>query len=165
MARSESRADRARHERSVRLVIDASVVVKWFAIEDLRPEARRLEPLIDRLIAPDFLLIEVTNIAWKKVRQGMLQSDKASRIPSHLRRSGMRFLPSEPLLDAALSLAHEFDHPVYDCLYVAAMDLLGTAFLTWDKPLHAKLARSRFAASTYLLSDIDRLLVDLNVRP
>ena len=88
-------------------------------------------------------------------------SDEATQITPYLRRSGMRFLPSEPLLDAALSLAQEFDHPVYDCLYVAAMDLLGAAFLTWDKPLHAKLARSRFAASTYLLSDVDRLLVDL----
>jgi predicted nucleic acid-binding protein len=145
----------------VRLVVDASVVIKWFAIEDLRPEARRLEPLIDQLIAPDFLLIEVANIAWKKARQGMLQPDEAVRIPSYLRRSGLRLLPSEPLVDAALTLAQEFDHSVYDCLYVAAMDLLGCPFLTWDKPLHAKLAPSRFAPSTYLLSNVDRLLVDL----
>ena len=31
------------------------------------------------------------------------------------------------------------------------------------QPLHAKLDASRFAAHAYLLSDIDRLLVDLNV--
>ena len=91
----------------------------------------------------------------------MLQPDDAAWITSHLRRSGMRFLPSETLLDAALSLAQEFDHPVYDCLYVASMDLLGAAFVTWDKPLHAKLARSRFAALAYLLSDVDRLLGEL----
>ena len=73
----------------------------------------------------------------------------------------MQFLASEPLLDAALSLAQEFDHPVYDCLYVAAMDLLGAAFVTWDQPLQAKLARSRFAPRAYLLAEVDRLLADL----
>ena len=147
------------------LVVDASVIIKWFAFEELMEEADQLRPLIARLVAPDFCLIELTNIAWKKIRHGTFLLDEANQITPYLRRSGMQLLSSEPLLDAALSLAHEFDHPVYDCLYVAAMDLLGTAFLTWDKPLHAKLARSRFAASTYLLSDIDRLLVDLNVRP
>jgi predicted nucleic acid-binding protein len=149
----------------VTLVVDASVIIKWFAVEELIDEADRLRPLLDRLVAPDFCLIELTNIVWKKVRQGTFLPDEAARIMPHLRRSGMRFLPSEPLLDAALGIAHEFDHPVYDCLYVAAMDLLGAAFVTCDKRLQAKLARSRFAAFSYLLADVDRLLVDLNARP
>jgi predicted nucleic acid-binding protein len=73
----------------------------------------------------------------------------------------MRFLPSEPLLKAALDLACELRHPVYDCLYVASMELLGAPFVTWDRQLHARLARTRFARSTYLLSEVDRLLGDL----
>lgn len=149
----------------MKLVVDASVIIKWFVVEELIDEADRLRPLLDRLVAPDFCLIELTNIIWKKVRRGTFLPDEAARITSHLRRSGLQFLPSEPLLDAALNIAHELDHPVYDCLYVAAMDLLGAAFVTCDKPLHAKLARSRFAVSAYLLADVDRLLVDLNPRP
>lgn len=145
----------------MKLVVDASVVIKWFAVEELIDEADRLRPLVDQLAAPDFCLVELTNIAWKKVRRGTFLPDEAARITSYLRRSGMQFLPTEPLLDAALNLAQELDHPVYDCLYVASMDLLGAAFVTWDKPLHAKLARSRFAALAYLLSDVDRLIVDL----
>jgi predicted nucleic acid-binding protein len=145
----------------VKLVVDASVIIKWFAVEELIDEADRLRPLVDQLVAPDFCLVELTNIAWKKVRRGTFLPDEAARITSNLRRSGMQFLPSAPLLDAALHFAQEFDHPVHDCLYVASMDLLGAAFVTWDKPLHAKLARSRFGALIYLLPDVDRLLADI----
>ena len=42
----------------MRLVVDANVVVKWFASKELRPEAHWLESLADRLIAFDLLLIE-----------------------------------------------------------------------------------------------------------
>jgi predicted nucleic acid-binding protein len=145
----------------VNLVVDASVIIKWFAVEELMDEADRLRPLLADLAAPDFCLVELANIAWKKLLRGTFLLHEALEIIPHLRRSRMQFLPSEPLLNDALTLAHEFDHPVYDCLYVAATDLLGAKFLTWDKPLHAKLAQSRFASSTYLLSDIDRLLADL----
>jgi predicted nucleic acid-binding protein len=145
-----------------RLVVDAGIVAKWFVAEDLMEEADRLRPLVRTLVAPDFCLIELANIVWKKVRQGTLLPDEAGAVTPLLRRSGMRFLPSPPLLDDALDLARELDHPVYDCLYVAAMDVLGAPFVTWDKPLHAKLQGSRFGASVYLLSDVERLLNDLD---
>ena len=90
---------------------------------------------------------------------------EAIRIASHLRRSGMRFLPSEPLLDAALSLAQELDHPVYDCLYVAAhgpprrrRSSPGT-----DAPREAA-RTSRFAAIHLSPVRVDRLPVDLRHR-
>ena len=147
------------------LIVDASVVIKWFVAEDLLDEADQLRPLIGELSAPEFLLVEIANIAWKKVRQGTLRPDDPSKIVGHLRRSGMQFAPTGMLLDSALQLALELDHPVYDCLYVAAMEALGAPFLTWDRQLHAKLARSRFGSATYLLSDIDRLLERLNAPP
>ena len=162
MARPEGRAPRPRQGGAVSLVVDAGVVAKWFVAEELAAEADRLRPLVGTLAAPDFCLVELANIAWKKVRQGSILADEARAILSLLRQSGVRFLPSPPLLEGALDLARELDHPVYDCLYVAAMDLLGVRFVTWDKPLHAKLAGSRFGASVYLLPEVDRLLDDLD---
>lgn len=143
------------------LVVDAGVVAKWFVAEEMMAEADRLRPLVGSLAAPDFCLVELANIVWKKVRGGILPPDAGQAVTPFLRHSGMRFVPDEALLDGAFDLAREFDHPVYDCLYVAAMDLLEARFVTWDKPLHAKLAGSRFAESVYLLSEIDRLLEDL----
>jgi hypothetical protein len=91
--------------------------------------------------------------------------EDAAVVAPAVQRSGMRLLSTDPLIDQAFDLAREFDHPVYDCLYVAAMGLLGARFVTWDKPLHAKLAGSRFGASVYLLSEVDRLLGDLDAKP
>lgn len=143
------------------LVVDAGVVAKWFVAEEMMAEADRLRPLVGSLAAPEFCLVELANIIWKKVRQGILPPDDGQAVTPFLRRSGMRFVPTETLLDDAFELAGELDHPVYDCLYVAAMDSLQARFVTWDKPLHAKLAGSRFAGSVYLLSEVDRLLGDL----
>lgn len=143
------------------LVVDAGVVAKWFVAEELMAEADQLRPLVGTLAAPDFCLVELANLAWKKVRHGTLLPDEARAITPFLQQSGMHFVPGEAILDDALDLACEFDHPVYDCLYVAAMKLLGARFVTWDKPLHAKLAGSRFGGSVYLLSEVERLLAEL----
>lgn len=144
------------------LIVDASVVIKWFVVEDLLDEADRLRPLIAELSAPDFLLVEIGIIAWKKTRQGILRPHDATRIVAHLRRSGMRLVPTTSLLDNALQLAQDLDHPVYDCLYVALIEMLDAMFLTWDRELYAKLSQSRFASAVYLLSDVDRLFDRLN---
>lgn len=143
------------------LIVDASVVIKWFVIEELRLEARRLQPALPRLAAPDFLLVELSNIAWKKARQGAMPMADAATVAPAVRRSGLRLLGTDPLIGQAFDLARELDHPIYDCLYVAAMDLLGARFITWDRPLYVKLKDSRFGGSVYLLSDVERLLADL----
>jgi len=51
------------------LVVDASVAIKWFAPEPLAEAAAELrrEP---ELVAPDFLLVEIANVFWKRMRRG-----------------------------------------------------------------------------------------------
>jgi predicted nucleic acid-binding protein len=62
------------------LVVDSSVVIKWFVVEPHSTEARRL--LNDyqdgnlSLLAPDLLAAEIGNIVWKKQRfQGLSAAD------------------------------------------------------------------------------------------
>jgi predicted nucleic acid-binding protein len=63
-----------------KLVVDASVVIKWFVPEPLSLEARRIledyrAGAID-LFAPGLLNAEVGNIAWKKqTYQGLDAAD------------------------------------------------------------------------------------------
>jgi predicted nucleic acid-binding protein len=142
-------------------VVDASVLMKWFAAEEVSDEADRLRPFAKRLAAPDFLLVELASIAWTKVRRGELDSAQARQVVPCLRRTDLQLLASDQLIEPALDLALELDHPPYDCLYVAAMDVLGASFVTWDKPLHRRLRATRFADRAHLLSDVDRLLADL----
>ncbi len=53
----------------MKLIVDASIAVKWLFAEPHSPEARQLlAPRID-LHAPDFILTEVANVIWKKARR------------------------------------------------------------------------------------------------
>ena len=54
------------------VVVDSSVVIKWFVAEVLTPEAIRLRDSGRPLHAPALLDVEVANIAWKKI--GLVQN-------------------------------------------------------------------------------------------
>lgn len=146
------------------IVVDASVVMKWFAPEELAEEADRLQLLADRLAAPDFLLIEMAQVAWLKQRRGELSPEDAGRIVPQLRRSGLHLIPTELLLEGAFELALRLDHSVYDCLYAATAEQLDARLLTWDRPFFQKLSTSPLAAKAYLLPDVGRLLADLGLQ-
>jgi predicted nucleic acid-binding protein len=119
----------------VRLVLDASVVIKWFVPELLAAEA---EGLIDReheLLAPDFLLIECANIVWKKVRRGEMLRAAGDEALVLLSNGAIELIETRPLVEPALQLARELDHPVYDCLYLAAAAAVGGVAVTADRRL------------------------------
>ena len=90
-----------------------------------------------------------------------MSADDSIRIVPLVKRSGISIISTDLLLVEALELAGELDHSIYDCIYVASMNLLSARFITWDKKLHAKLAGSRFAGQVYLLSEVDRLITHL----
>jgi predicted nucleic acid-binding protein len=52
------------------LIVDASVAIKWFIDEPGSEVARRLWRDEPDLLAPDLLVPEVCNAAWRKVRLG-----------------------------------------------------------------------------------------------
>jgi predicted nucleic acid-binding protein len=57
----------------VSLVVDASVALKWFLTEEPQ-DAQALAIVQDgtTLIAPDFLIAEVCNAAWRSARLGRI---------------------------------------------------------------------------------------------
>jgi predicted nucleic acid-binding protein len=127
------------------VVIDASVAVKWVVEEDGTPEALALRHR-SRLIAPELLAAECANILWKKVLREELVRDEALFAARLLQAADIEFLPVRHLLEAAVRLAVELDHPAYDCLYLALADELDCGFVTADERFVRKLdhARGRF---------------------
>ncbi|RYG86114.1 MAG: PIN domain-containing protein [Alphaproteobacteria bacterium] len=113
-------------------VVDASVAIKWAVDEVGRDAARQLVLEGHVLVAPDFLLLEVANIVWKKVRLRELDAVQALAVIAEIQLPISRFLPSAPLTLRALKLALELDHPAYDCLYLAAAETAGGAVVTAD---------------------------------
>ena len=122
------------------LVVDASVAVKWFVMEPLRPEARRLLEHGDALYAPDLLFAEVANVAWTMARRNEIDRDQALAMVAGIGDPLSRVFPSSLLRERALDIALALDHPVYDCLYLACAELADAVLVTADTRLCAALA-------------------------
>lgn len=135
-------------------VVDASVTVKWFVVEAHRDKARSLLYAHGgNLEAPDLLLIEVANIVWKKVRMGEMKPENAPLIMTKTRDHIAHFHPCDVLLDHALAISLEIDHPIYDCLYLACAEMTGRVLITDDQFLRRKLAGSAYDDRIQMLAD------------
>lgn len=115
------------------LVIDASVAIKWFAPEVLSREAESLLDSGAALFAPDLLLVECGNIIWKKVRLGELARLDGDAALAALRSGPVDLVDTRPLVARALHLAHDLEHPVYDCLYLATAEAVEGVVVTADR--------------------------------
>ncbi len=121
------------------MIVDASVVVKWFLVEELHAEALRLLTSGEPLAAPDILSTEFANVMWAKARRDEIDPSEARRaIVSVSGQGGPELYPSGPLLTRAFDLAWALDHPVYDCVYLALAQELRVPLVTAD---------ARFAAA------------------
>ncbi len=114
------------------LVVDASVAVKWLVDETDHLSARALLAGGEDLLAPDFVLVEVGNVLWKKLRRGEVAEPQAVAGLATLPRLYDRLLPADLLIAHALGLAMELQHPVYDCLYLACAESAGARLVTAD---------------------------------
>ena len=123
----------------MRVVVDASVAIKWVVEEE--GTAAALE-LLERhpLSAPDLLISECANILWKKVRRGELETDVANVAATLLQRADIEILPTRALMEATLKLAVELDHAAYDCTYVAVALENDWPFATADDRYRRKLS-------------------------
>lgn len=127
------------------LIVDASVAIKWFVIEDWRPEARRLLETDHDLEAPDLISAEIANVAWKKVRRNQIGPAQAARMMEGLPLYLTRQHPSADLAVAALGLALDLGHPVSDCFYLACARQTETRLITADDRLCRALAGTAHA--------------------
>jgi predicted nucleic acid-binding protein len=131
-------------------IVDTSVALKWFIIEENHEAAKAL--IGEALVAPDLLLIELSNAVWKKWRKQEIGAEQGV-LAQGMTSSFVEFLPSRAFAERALSIAFELAHPVHDCFYLAAAEAHGLPVVTADARLIAHCSGSRFAA---MLEPLDR---------
>jgi predicted nucleic acid-binding protein len=131
-------------------IVDTTVVVKWFVAEAGQQAAEAL--IGQALVAPDLLMIEVSNAAWKKWKKREIGSEQAVYAQS-LVGSFVELLPSQVFAASALQIALELSHPVYDCLYLAVAEAHGLRLITADERFIARCAGSRFTDVLVSLTD------------
>ena len=149
----------------MKLVVDASVAVKWFVEENLREEARLLVKQGHELVSPDFILIETANIAWKKALRGEIGKDQARTIVAAIPQYVPTLYPSSELMDRALELAFALNHPVYDCLYLSCADIADGVLITADEKLCEAVQGTDFERLVRYLGDPGFLKEDTETLP
>ncbi len=126
------------------VVVDASVVLRWFAEQDGHEQAldwlARFVVNPDLLVAPDLLRFEV---------HGGLARISPKRDPGWARRSferfdrlGIRMLSTDgTLFDRALALSAQLRLAGYDAVYIAHAEALKARWLTADRRVLRRLGK------------------------
>lgn len=114
------------------LVVDASVAIKWFVEENRSDAARAVLISGEPLVAPDLVVPEACDAAWKKVKRGEIPEEQGAAVVPALPMSFDRLMPTAELAPRAFALGHQFDHPVCDCFYLALAEAESAALVTDD---------------------------------
>jgi len=119
----------------VTIVVDASVALRWCFELNGSDRAEELLRSDDHLIAPDLLIAEITNAAWKFV---IFDNTPAESVISAVREVAKAFeelVPTSVLKDRALAIAIALRHPAYDCFYLALAERSASQLITADDRL------------------------------
>ncbi len=135
-----------------RLVVDASVAVKWLSQE---PETALANAVFVKhsLTAPDFLVVECANILWKKNRRGEFALGGYEEALLELEALVVDLKPMRDFIALAGKFARDLDHPAYDCAYLALAADEGAPLVTADMSLIRKLTAARFNEAQVLTLD------------
>jgi predicted nucleic acid-binding protein len=118
-----------------RIVVDASVGVKWFVPEIHSDAAKRLQNSAYQLHVPGFFDVELGNILWKKVWRGELAEEEAAGRLADLAALQLIRHPDQHLVAAAFRIAATTGRTVYDSIYVALAAQLSGQTATADEKL------------------------------
>lgn len=123
-----------------KIVIDSSVVIKWFLDEEDSDKAQSIyddhETGTLNLIAPDLMNIEIGNIIWKHVvHRGMSEEDAQDVMDRYIELE-LNLVPTTELLYEAYKIAVTYKRSVYDSTYVALSIQEGCQFVTADEKLY-----------------------------
>jgi len=139
-------------------VIDASVAVKWYIPEPLSKAADQYLQLYKdqqaRLLAPDFLIVEVGSVLWKKSYSNEITGDDARAIMHAFTvHSPLSLIQSSRLMPSALDLAMAQGLTVYDSLYLALAIVASAKLVTADSDIVKLAERSPFSGQVILLKN------------
>jgi predicted nucleic acid-binding protein len=138
----------------VTIVVDTSVIIKWFVAETGHEDAIRLLQGGERRLCPDIALVETANALRRKLRINDVSTeqmrDAIRRLPVYLKN----VFPSVGLLEDACELSAKLDHSVYDCMFLAlAHQEAGTVLVTADSVFLKKCVAAGFGDSIRHLED------------
>ena len=137
-----------------RLVIDASVAIKWFLPEPYSINALRLLDADHELYAPDLIFPECGNVLWKKWLRQEIEAQVITLLLKDLGRMNMTIVPAYSLTDEAAGIAINWRRSYYDSVYLALAKVSGARMVTADEKLCNALHGTSLADSVIFIGDI-----------
>ena len=141
----------------MRLVVDASVAVKWLVAEDGSEVARELAASGEELHAPRLMAAEIANALWRKARLGEIEPGDAGAMLAAVADMPVRWGADEAISADAVRIALALDRPVNDCVYLALAHRIGAAVITADIRFANALAPTEHGEAVVTLEDYARM--------
>ncbi len=136
----------------MRLVVDASVAVKWLVDEDGSIMALRLLDGGHEILAPRLMATEVGNALRRKTLRGDLERSRAEELAEAIPQMLVSWTLDELLSADALRLALALNATVPDCLYLALAELIDVRLVTSDLRFVNTVANTEYQES---VTDLD----------
>jgi len=128
------------------LVIDASVLIKFYVPEILSERAERLLTDVEKghidLSAPDLIYPEAGNTLWKKQRLKELTRSEVGEITDAILSLPLKIEGLKSLLPLAVDTAIAYEITVYDASYLSLAKIYETTLITADRKLVDVLAKT-----------------------
>ena len=121
-----------------RVVVDASMALKWLVKEEHSDEARAIARFWEdqgvRIVAPHFMPVEAANALHRRVVRNEMSVEEAVGLVAGLLASGIDLFDPPNLYGRALELASRLDQgAVYDAHYLALAETLDCELWTADE--------------------------------
>ncbi len=122
------------------MILDASVIVKWFTKEEGREKALKYRDMFlndeIEIVVPDLILYEIGNAL--RYNPSFNNEDVKSAIRSLVDLGIDIIIPTTEILDTAINLAFKYNITLYDSAYLALAEILNNTLITADKNLYEK---------------------------
>ncbi|MGV3616884.1 MAG: type II toxin-antitoxin system VapC family toxin [Fimbriimonas sp.] len=147
------------------LVVDASVVLKWYFTEAHADLALKVVNYPGGIIVPESLESQVGMALWRRVRANELRKDDAHRVLANLRRLPLQRVPTQSLAPAALEIASVTSRTFMESLYFALAIREQTRLVTADRWWFALLQTGPMKPHLRWIGDVARELEGASVTP
>lgn len=123
-----------------KIVLDTSVIVKWFSLEENHEQSLRIRKGIVEgkinLVEPELIFYELTNALWFGKK---FDNRKIGRILTAFRNLNPHIVPlNSELTTIILRLINKFPITTYDASFIALADELKISLITADTKHHKK---------------------------
>jgi predicted nucleic acid-binding protein len=120
------------------LILDTSVIVKWF-FKDGERNKEKADIILNQymenkigIVIPELSVFEVANVLKNKIKKYKSQQQD---IIDRLYKMGIIFYIDKEILKNAVNIAIDINESVYDCIFLATAEYFGGMFVTDDKRL------------------------------